>query len=69
MCRWIRRRRKGDSRSGREAQAALERAEHDLQEIAGRGPEVTRAVAKLREIRRQNHFAERFEQVFGGGGR
>jgi hypothetical protein len=68
MCRWIRHRRKGDSRSGREAQAALERAESDLQEINGRRPEVERAVAKLREIRRENHFAERFEEIFGGGG-
>lgn len=68
MCRWIKRRRKADSRSGRDAQAALERAENDLQEIRERGPEVARAVAKLREIRRQNHFAERFEEIFGGGG-
>lgn len=67
MCRWIRRRRKGDSRSGREATAALERAERDLREIRGRGPEIDRAVAKLREIRRENHFAEKFAEILGGG--
>ncbi|WP_329131756.1 hypothetical protein OG552_11085 [Streptomyces sp. NBC_01476] len=71
MPRWIRHlcRHKGERRPANgEAEAALQRAESDLKEIRGRATEVDRAVARLREIRQQNHFAERFDEIFGGGG-
>jgi hypothetical protein len=50
------------------ADAAFNRADRDLTSLRRQGPEVDREVAKVREHRRENHFAERFGEVFGRGG-
>jgi len=70
MPRWImfRRRRRGETDNGRAATAALARATEDLRGLRRQRPEVDREVEKVRAVRRENHFAERWYEVLGGGG-
>jgi hypothetical protein len=48
------------------ARAALARANAGLNAARRRQPEVTRVSTSLREIRRQNHFAEMIQESFKG---
>jgi hypothetical protein len=53
------------SKSGEEAQAALEDAQMHLKEVKKRGKEVTKIANALREFREENEdrFAEQMEQI------
>ncbi len=55
------------SRGQRDAARALRRAECARDEARNRRAEVTETAARLREARRENHFAERFRMTLEGG--
>lgn len=51
----------------RDAARALHRAECARDEALSRRAEVEETAARLREVRRENHFAERFRMTLEGG--
>lgn len=72
MIRWIMRLLRRGERvrtPGQEAAAsALRRVETVRAETRRRGPEVTSESTAMRRLRQQNHFAEQFREIIGGGG-
>lgn len=49
-----------------EAQAALEKAESDLQDAEDRNPEIVAAVNRAKRVGVQNNFAEMIREALGG---
>lgn len=49
-----------------EAKAALCESKQQFKQTKERGEEVEEVVTQLRELRRQNHFAERLRPTMGG---
>lgn len=52
-----------------DAQRALAEAQSHLSEVEAREDEVHKVAEESRNLRRNNHFAEDLQQLFGGGHR